>query len=524
MTTQEATQDLESDASGAPRRGRLSPATSARERGRGDETGAILVLALIFLIVAGAIVGGLSGWVLNDLKNTAHFSTARSLQTAATAATQTAIQNIRYNPLMESGSTLQTLNASPPSACWGSGATSSLTTVEGTTSENMSVWCSTEWTPTSGNTRVVTLSTCLSTVSAAACASNPYLQAVVSFDDYPPGVSAPTTGQCVAYCGTGVTVNSWVWSPSIPIVSGFSSTSATSGPITGGTSVTVVGSGFVAGSTTVNFVEESGGAPLAGNYPLATGDPIGILPATVTASSSTSITATAPPVIAGTTYYITVTTPTGTSAYNPIFTYSPVSPTVGSISTVGTGSTAGGSTAGGTAVTITGTGFVTGSTVSFTQESGGSAVSPAVISAGSNVSVTSDTSMSAVSPAVTVGTTYFVTVTTPTGSSSYGPVFTYSPLVPTVSSVSVSAGSTAGGTGLTISGTGFISGATVNFVLESGGNPVNPAVSVPATSATVTGATTINVVSPALTAGTYFVTVTTSTNYTSSNSVVFTAS
>jgi hypothetical protein len=489
---------------------------------RRDESGAVLMLALIFLIVAGSIVGALSNWVLNDIKNTTHMSAARSLQYAATAATQTAIQSIRYTPLIESGSTTQTLNANPPSACWGTGTSSSLATAEGTTTPNMSVWCSTAWTPTSSDTRVVTFSTCLSSLSAAACAANPYLQAVVTFDDYPPGVSSPTTGQCVAYCGTDVTINSWNWTPSIPSVTGFSSTSPTSGPITGGTSVTLVGNGFVAGATTVEFVEESGGQPVANNYPLATGDPIGILPATVSASSSTSVTAVAPPVITGTTYFVTVTTPTGTSGYGPVFTYSPVSPTVSGISTSGAGSS--GSTAGGTAVTLTGSGFVVGATVNFTEESGGSAVSPTVVVGGTNVAVSSDTSMSAVSPPITVGTTYFVTVTTPTGTSSYGPVFTYSPLVPTVASISVTSGPVAGGTSLTITGTGFLSGATVNFVQESGGSPVTPAVSVPGTSVVVTGASTINVVTPPLAAGTYFVTVTTSSTNTSSNSVVFTAS
>ena len=39
-----------------------------------DDAGAILVLALIFLIVAGAIVGSLSTWVMNDLRNTSNFA------------------------------------------------------------------------------------------------------------------------------------------------------------------------------------------------------------------------------------------------------------------------------------------------------------------------------------------------------------------------------------------------------------------------------------------------------------------
>ena len=281
--------------------------------------------------------------------------------------------------------------------------------------------------------------------------------------------------------------------------------------------MTLVGTGFQSGATSVNFVEESGGLPVGSNLPLAPGDPIGILPATVTASTSSSVTAVAPAVVTGSSYFITVTTPNGTSAYNPVFSYTPVSPSVTSISTLSGGSGAGGSTAGGTAVAISGTGFVTGATVNFTEESGGSAIYPNVVYAGTNVTVNSDTSITAVSPAITVGTTYFVTVTTPTGTSANGRVFTYSPLVPTIAAISVSSGPALGGTSMTITGTGFVSGASVNFVNESNGS------SVPAASVAVTGATTINVVTPALSAGTYFVEVTTPTG-TSSNNLNFTAS
>jgi hypothetical protein len=85
-----------------------------------------------------------------------------------------------------------------------------------------------------------------------------------------------------------------------------------------------------------------------------------------------------------------------------------------------------GPSAGGTSLTITGTGFYTGATVTFVEESGGSPVSPAVSVAATGVTLNSATSITAVSPTVTVGSTYFVTVTTTGGTSSGGPVFTYS--------------------------------------------------------------------------------------------------
>ena len=173
-----------------------------------DEAGAVLILALAFLLTVGAIVGGLAGWITNNLNNSTKFASARSLQYSASNATELAIQGIRYNPSLAT-----TQNANPPAPCWGTGSSSDVSTPEGTTSVDMSAWCSTVWTPSSASTRVVTISTCLSSESAATCAANPYLQAIVVFDDYPPGLSAPNPNACVVYCGTGMTVSSWRWSP-----------------------------------------------------------------------------------------------------------------------------------------------------------------------------------------------------------------------------------------------------------------------------------------------------------------------
>jgi hypothetical protein len=472
-----------------------------------DESGSVLILALMVLIVAGGIVASLSGLVMNNLHNTTNFASARSLQYAARSAVNTAVGNIRFTPLI---SVNQTLLASPPSSCWGPGPVSELTNIDGV--PTVAVWCSTTLNPTSAVTRTVTLSACPVTASqsatetdaqlAAACAANPTLQTVVNFDDYPPGVSAPTTAPCFVYCGTSMTVKSLLWSPVLPTITSLTSAS---GPITGGTAVTISGAGFVQGAT-VNFVEESGGTPSQDNV---------VLPATnVTVNSSSSpqtITAVAPSITAGSTYFVTVTTPSGTTAYGSsstdVFTYTSVPPQVTAIATPGT-SPPGGSTAGGTAVTITGSGFVNGATVRFTPTSGGTAT-PAT-----NVSVLSDTSIVAVSPGVVSAGSYSVTVKTPAGTSAAGSnVFAYSQLYPTVASISPTTGSHLGGVSVTITGTGFLTGSTVTFVQESGGNTTSPSVVLPATSVTVNGSTSITAVSPAITAGspyTYFVQVTTS--------------
>jgi hypothetical protein len=110
-----------------------------------------------------------------------------------------------------------------------------------------------------------------------------------------------------------------------------------------------------------------------------------------------------------------------------------------------------GDTAGGTVVTITGSGFLTGATVKF----GG-------VSA-TNVSVTNATSITATAPAHASGKVDVVVTNTDTKSGTLTQGFTYALAAPTVTSAAPSTGPTTGGTAVTITGTGFQSGATVAF-------------------------------------------------------------
>jgi heme/copper-type cytochrome/quinol oxidase subunit 2 len=131
-----------------------------------------------------------------------------------------------------------------------------------------------------------------------------------------------------------------------------------------------------------------------------------------------------------------------------------------------------GPAAGGTAVTITGTNFVSGTTVSF----GG-------VSAASTT-FNSSSSITAVTPQQAVGTVD-VTVRNPDGSSVTFTGFTYVAAAPVISSVSPASGPMAGGTTVTITGSGFQNGASVTF----GG--------LSATSVVVASASTITATTPA---------------------------
>jgi hypothetical protein len=184
---------------GATRRQGRSRALGTRE------DGSVLILALIYLTAVSITVLALAGWSSTNLHTVGKFSSVRQLQDAARSTTELGMQNIRYAPMLST-----TVNASPPTACWGVGATSGVANIDG---YSMNVWCSTVWNPTSGNTRVVTFSTCQSSVSATSCAASPYLQAVVTYDDYPPGGAAAVDGPCTDWnwCGQGMTVDSWIW-------------------------------------------------------------------------------------------------------------------------------------------------------------------------------------------------------------------------------------------------------------------------------------------------------------------------
>jgi len=138
-----------------------------------------------------------------------------------------------------------------------------------------------------------------------------------------------------------------------------------------------------------------------------------------------------------------------------------------------------GSAAGGTVVKVTGTGLTGATAVMF-----GSAEAH-IVAVNSNASITVD------APAGSVGTAVNVTVTTPGGTSAITSkdLFRY---VPTVAGISPASGSTAGGTSVTVTGTGFGPGNTAT-VFKFG--------TTKATSVDCTSTTECTVLSPAHAAG-----------------------
>jgi hypothetical protein len=190
------------------RAGRTGPnvrRTRIRQRAQAaarEEQGAALVLALVFMVAAGGIIIALLGWGSNNLENVAHFQQGRTLENAADSAMAVAIQQVRYTPSTSVCPTSGYLSipgsdpASTPNP-----ASSPKVTID--------IWCSTQTSPTSANTRVVTLEACSDSAVPGTCSqASPYLTVVVTFGDYssPNQYATPT---CSTTCGTTMSINSW---------------------------------------------------------------------------------------------------------------------------------------------------------------------------------------------------------------------------------------------------------------------------------------------------------------------------
>ena len=249
--------------------------------------------------------------------------------------------------------------------------------------------------------------------------------------------------------------------------------SPTSGVLAGGAPVTITGTNF-SGATGVDFGTQA--------------------PTTFTVVNATQITTTSPAELAGTSVDVTVTTPSGKSATSAAdqFTYNPV-PVVTGLSPNS------GNVAGGTPVTITGSGLTGATTVMFGTTSA------------SSYTVSSSTSIAVSSPAQAAGAVA-VTVTVPGGTSATSPadLFTYEP-GPSVTAVTPVTSLLAGGTPVSITGTNF-TGA-----LSSGAAGVMFGTTA-ATSFTVNSATSITATAPAETAATVDITVTTPAGTSSTSS------
>jgi hypothetical protein len=229
----------------------------------------------------------------------------------------------------------------------------------------------------------------------------------------------------------------------------------TSGPTTGGTTVIITGTNLT-GASAVTFG--------------TTMDP------TFTVTSATTIKVKTEPHLAGT-FHVAVITPGGRDIATTDYTFVTPVPTITSFTPTS------GSTNGGTTVTITGTNLTGASAVKF-----GTATATIV-------TVTS-TTIRAKTRAHAAGA-IAISVTTPGGTTTSATDYKFVATVPTITAFTPTSGPTTGGTTVTVSGTNLTGASAVKFGTT------------PATSITVTSATTIKAKTKAHAAGTVAISVTT---------------
>jgi hypothetical protein len=154
-------------------------------RGR-DESGAVLVLALIFTMVVALVVGSLAMASANDILNIANFKSSRSTLAAAEGATQAQIGAMRYVYATTCSGTPYTLNGT-----------------------SIVVTCTATVNPASG--RTINYS-----AYPQGHPSSVLITANVTFVDYSSDFNADDCSASTPNpktCGVGMTVNSWVVTP-----------------------------------------------------------------------------------------------------------------------------------------------------------------------------------------------------------------------------------------------------------------------------------------------------------------------
>jgi hypothetical protein len=122
--------------------------------------------------------------------------------------------------------------------------------------------------------------------------------------------------------------------------------------------------------------------------------------------------------------------------------------------------------------------------------------------------------LSLTTPVATTATSYYVVVTTPFGTSSSGPQFTYQPVIPTVTGATTPSGDTqgsaAGGSTLNITGTGFLKNIAGDSTTVAFVDTANTGITINATHLTVNSSTSITATTPSISQdSTYYVVVTT---------------
>jgi hypothetical protein len=178
---------------------------------RRDESGAVLVLALIFMVLTAVIITSLAAWEGTNLKDIGAVKYGRSTLYSSNGAVQVAIANTRYTYPSNTG-----LALCPNSSTQQSTNPFTIDTV------SVAVTCQTTLDPTCPSSiGICTRQETLTAYPAADCTStsctgNYFVQAVVYFDDY----SSSSANDCnplgaQTTCGSSMSIYSWIVASSV---------------------------------------------------------------------------------------------------------------------------------------------------------------------------------------------------------------------------------------------------------------------------------------------------------------------
>lgn len=178
-----------------------STAVAPTPRGVNRETGSVMILALVFMLVGAVVIGGLATWATNDLIITTRFRNASQLLYAAGGATDAAIWSSRY-----------TVHDTNPIGYPCPGTRPSVL-ING---QYIADWCITTPSVSISVTRQIAFSACVNPTPASSLSqncTNPLLTAVVNFNEDAVGVNNQFIQYCTVLnpvnCGAGMTIISW---------------------------------------------------------------------------------------------------------------------------------------------------------------------------------------------------------------------------------------------------------------------------------------------------------------------------
>ncbi len=156
---------------------------------RSREDGAILVLALVFMVVIALMLMALVDFSGNDLVNTSNLLSQQALEYSASGGANVAIQTVRYSddtypslaPCFATGNPIKT----------------------GPNAPGVYVWCQSVVSGNTGVSREISFYACLS--KSGCSATNYVVWATVDFVDGP--TCSPTS---IVSCGMPASVKSWL--------------------------------------------------------------------------------------------------------------------------------------------------------------------------------------------------------------------------------------------------------------------------------------------------------------------------